>query len=129
HDALPISTGILIKTAGDNALITNNIVEGIGGVSFAGNTQAIYLEHGPDDVRVVGNKISLVTGVASSNGGVFIGDSTATNPSLNILIEGNTISDIHSLNRGAYAIHVNNGARAFPFTTSFTTVTIRNNTI
>src|SRR6266850_731864 len=123
------STGILIKTAGDNALITNNIIEEIGGVSFSGNTQAIYLENGPDDVRVVGNKISRVEGIPSSNGGVFIGDSTASNPSLNILIEGNTISDIHSVNRGAYAIHVNNGASTAPSATGFTTVTIRNNTI
>src|SRR6266446_4211333 len=35
------ATGILIKTAGNNALITNNIIERIGGVSFAGNTQGI----------------------------------------------------------------------------------------
>jgi hypothetical protein len=123
------STGILIKTVGNNALITNNIIERIGGVSFAGNTQAIYLENGPDDVTVVGNKISFVEGVITSNGGVFIGDSTASNPSLRILIEGNTISDIHSGIRGAYAIHVNNGASIAPSATGFTTVTIRNNAI
>ena len=123
------STGILIKTAGNNALITNNIIDVIGGASFAGNTQAIYLENGPDDVRVVGNKISRVEGIASSNGGVFIGDSTASNASLRILIEGNTISDIHSVNRGAYAIHVNNGASTAPTASGFTTVTIRSNTI
>src|SRR5882672_3606818 len=123
------STGILIKTAGDNALIIDNIIEEIGGVYFSGNTQAIYLENGPDNVKVVGNKISRVEGIPSSNGGVFIGDSTASNPSLNILIEGNTISDIHSVNRGAYAIHVNNGASTAPSATGFTTVTIRNNTI
>jgi hypothetical protein len=123
------STGILIKTTGDNALITNNIIQGIGGVFFAGNTQAIYLENGPDDVTVVGNKISFVEGVITSNGGVFIGDSTASNPSLRILIEGNTISDIHSGNKGAYAIHVNNGASIAPSAIGFTTVTIRNNAI
>jgi len=98
-------------------------------VSFSGNTQAIYLENGPDNVRVVGNKISRVEGIPSSNGGVFIGDSTASNASLNILIEGNTISDIHSVNRGAYGIHVNNGSSTAPSATGFTTVTIRNNTI
>ncbi len=123
------STGILIKTIGDKAFITNNIIEEIGGVSFSGNTQAIYLENGPDNVSVVGNKISRVEGVPSSNGGVFIGDSTASNPSLNILIDGNTISDIHSVNRGAYAIHINNGASTAPSATGYTTVTIRNNTI
>jgi hypothetical protein len=103
------STGILIKTTGDNALITNNIIQGIGGVSFADNTQAIYLENGPDGVTVVGNKISVIAGIKTSNGGVFIGDSTSANPSLNILIEGNSISDIVSATKGAYAIHINNG--------------------
>jgi hypothetical protein len=123
------STGILIKTAGNGALIINNIIDVIGGVSFAGNTQGIYLENGPDNVRVAGNKISRVEGIASSNGGIFIGDSAASNPSLNILIDGNSISDIHSVNRGAYAIHVNNGASTAPTATGYTTGTILNNSI
>jgi len=123
------STGILIKTVGDGAFITNNIIQGIGGVSFAGNTQAIYLENGPDDVTVVGNKISFVAGILSSNGGVFIGDSSSMNPSLNVLIEGNSISDITSTSvtppKGAYGIHVNNGNGS----TNNTGLVIRNNTI
>jgi len=123
------STGILIKTGGNGALITNNIIDTIGGATFAGNTQGVYLENGPDNVNVIGNKISHVEGIASSNGGIFIGDSTASNASLNILIEGNSISDIHSVSRGAYAIHVNNGASAAPSATGFTTVTILDNTI
>src|SRR5439155_2466902 len=93
-------TGILVKTAGDDALITNNIIQYIGGVSFSGNTQAIYLERGPDDVKVVGNRISNVASLPSSNGGIFIGDSTSPDPSLNILIQGNSISNIQSVNRG-----------------------------
>src|SRR5207247_10882049 len=32
-------TGILVKTAGDDALITRNIIQYVGGVSFSGNTQ------------------------------------------------------------------------------------------
>ncbi|HKS35741.1 MAG TPA: post-COAP-1 domain-containing protein [Verrucomicrobiae bacterium] len=123
------STGILIKTAGNNASIINNIINGIGGVSFSGNTQGIYLEHGPDNVSVVGNRIQGVEGILTSNGGIFIGDSTASNPSLNILIEGNSISDIHSVSRGAYGIQINNGASTAPSAVGFTTVTIRNNTI
>src|SRR5882724_7403364 len=124
------ATGILIKTAGNNALITNNIIEGIGGASFGGNTQAIYLENGPDNVTVVGNRIRFVEGILTSNGGIFIGDSTASFASVDILIEGNTISDIHSVNKGAYAIHVNNGASSAPTATGLTKrLTIRNNTI
>jgi hypothetical protein len=106
------STGILIKTAGDNALIANNIIERVGGAAFASNTQAIYLENGPDGVRIVDNRISQIVGVATSNGGVFIGDSAATNASRNTLIQGNSISDVQSVSRGAYAVHVNNRAGA-----------------
>ena len=123
------STGILIKTAGNGALITNDILDVIGGASFSGNTQGIYLENGPDSVQVIGNRISRVEGIASSNGGIFIGDSTSSDPSLNILIDGNEISNIHSVNRGAYAIHVNNGASSAPAATGYTTVTIQHNTI
>ena len=123
------SSGILIKTAGDNALITNNIIDTIGAVSLNANTQAIYLENGPDGVQVVGNRINNVAGILSSNGGIYIGDSTSANPSLNILLEGNSISNITSVNRGAYAIHVNNGASTAPSATGYTEVEIRNNTI
>ncbi|HYS51342.1 MAG TPA: hypothetical protein VEM33_05655, partial [Burkholderiales bacterium] len=49
------STGILIKTAGDSAFITNNIIEDIGGAAFSDNTQAIYLENGPDNVSILNN--------------------------------------------------------------------------
>lgn len=123
------ATGVLIKTVGDRAQIKNNIIDTIGGASFSGNTQAVYLENGPDNVSVVGNNIRNVTGVATSNGGIFIGDSTSSNPSLNILIQGNSISDISSVARGAYAIHVNNGASTTPSATGYTTAQIRDNTI
>jgi hypothetical protein len=122
-------TSVLIKTPGDNALVTNDIIDTVGGTSFAGNTQGIYLELGPDNVKVVGNRISRIEGIASSNGGVFIGDSTSGNPSINALIQGNVISDIHSVNKGAYGIHVNNGASTAPSATGYTTATIQNNTV
>ena len=123
------ASGIIIKTAGDDALITNNIIDTIGAASLNANTQAIYLENGPDGVNVLGNRINNVAGILSSNGGIYIGDSTSGNPSLNILIEGNSISNITSVSKGAYAIHVNNGASTAPSATGYTTVEIRNNTI
>jgi hypothetical protein len=119
------STGILVKTAGNNARILHNIIDGIGGASFSENTQAVYLEHGPDGVWVIGNRMRHIVGDRTSNGGVFIGDSTATDPSVDILIAGNTISDVQSLSRGAYGIHVNNGAKA----TGYTRVKILGNSI
>jgi hypothetical protein len=41
--------------------------------------------------------------------GVTIGDSTSTNPSVNTLIEDNSISNVTSDTRGAYGVSINNG--------------------
>ena len=97
---------ILVKTAGDDGFITNNIIQKVGSTSLTTNPAAIYLEYGPDRVRVVGNRISDVVSIPTAQG-ILIGDSTSNNASLNILIEGNSISDISST-RGAYGIQVNN---------------------
>jgi hypothetical protein len=60
---------------------------------------------------------------------VYIGDSTSADPSLNIIVAGNTISNVHSVNRGAYAIHTNNGSSTAPSAIGYTTVAIWGNTI
>jgi hypothetical protein len=117
---------ILVKTAGDDALVTNNIIEKVGSTSLATNPAAIYLENGPDRVRVVGNRISDVVSIPTAQG-ILIGDSASNNASRNILIEGNEISKISSVSKGAYGIQVNNGASATA--SGYTTVEIRNNTI
>lgn len=119
---------ILVKVAGDNALITNNIINTVGSTSLASNPAAIYLERGPDNVSVIGNQISNVHSIPTAQG-VLVGDSVSGNPSVNILIEGNTIENITSGTRGAYGIQVNNGASTAPTATGFTIVVIRDNTI
>jgi hypothetical protein len=122
--------GIAIKPTGTNAVITNNIFDGISTTDTSGNgtAQAIYLENGPDDVSITTNDIRNVLSARSAKG-ITIGDSTSGNPSLNILIEDNAISNITSTVRGAYGISVNNGSNTGPTATGFTTITIRNNTI
>jgi hypothetical protein len=120
--------GILIKTAGDDAVITNNIIDTVGAASLTTNPAAIYLERGPDRVGVVGNRITNVQSVPTAQG-ILVGDSTSPDPSLNILIRENSIEDITSGMRGAYGIQVNNGASAAPTATGFTTVAILGNTI
>jgi hypothetical protein len=112
--------GVTVKTAGDNAVIKNNIVDGLGSASYSQNTVGIYLELGPDNVRLSDNRINNVQSIPSAQG-VLIGDSTSTNPSLDIRVVNNTISNITSVNKGAYGIQANNGA--------FTTVKILNNDI
>ena len=119
--------GILVKTPGDNAVLTNNIIYQIGNVNFSPNTTAIYLEYGPDRVSVVRNLISTVQSVPSAQG-ILIGDSTSSNPSLNILVSGNRIEKILST-RGAYGIQVNNGSSTAATATGYTTVAILCNNI
>lgn len=119
---------ILVKTAGDNAVLENNLVKNVG-VSFAGDVQAIYLERGPDNVSILGNSIDNVQSSGRSAKAIFIGDSTSPDPSLNIAIQGNLLTNIASSVKGAYAIQVNNGASTSPSATGYTTVAIEDNTI
>lgn len=125
--------GITVKTAGDNAAIKNNIVDGIGGPSFLNHTVGIYLETGPDNVKVTDNKISHIqsaTAVTPGTAqGILVGDSTSANPSLGVLIDDNSISDITSAARGAYGVQLNNGASTVSTATGYTTAKITDNTI
>jgi hypothetical protein len=108
-DAVNDNNGVLIKTAGDAALITNNLISFVGTTSLTSNAQGVYLENGPDNVSIVDNDISKIASIPSAKG-IYIGDSTATFASTNTLISGNTISEIESASRGAYGIQVNNRA-------------------
>ena len=117
--------GILVKSTGSGAVISRNIIEQI---TATGAAQAIYLENGPDHVCILDNAISLISGDQSTKG-IFIGDSTSANPSRDIVIEDNKISDIYSASKGAYGILANNGASLDPAAIGYTEVEIRDNVI
>ena len=121
--------GIRIKTAGSGSVISNNTLSQIGDSALGEPTVAIYLELGPDNVSVLDNDITAVASGTRSAQGILVGDSTSSDPSLDILIQGNTITNITSATRGAYGIQVNNGASTAPTATGFATVEIRDNTI
>jgi hypothetical protein len=110
----PITTGaaigIDVKTAGTGAVIANNIIDGVttADPSANGSAQAVYLENGPDDVRILDNDLRNVQSGRSAKG-VHIGDAGSTNPSQNILVQGNSIQSITSGTRGAYGVSINNG--------------------
>jgi len=118
--------GIQVRPAGTGAVITNNIIDGISttDTTSQGAAQAIYLENGPDDVQVLANDLKNIQSNRSAKG-VHIGDSTSTNPSTNVLIEGNSIENVTSTARGAYGVSINNGNGS----TSNTRLVIQNNTI
>ena len=120
--------GVLIKTAGKDSEIKNNIIDSIGGPSYSPNTVGIYLENGPDNVKIERNRISNIQSTPSAQG-ILVGDSTSTDPAENVRIINNEIKNILST-RGAYGINVNNGATsASSPNTSYTTVSILGNAI
>jgi hypothetical protein len=120
-------TGVDIKTLGNNAVVRNNIVDNIGSQDYASNASGLYLELGPDNVKASNNKISRVQSVASAQA-ILVGDSTSANPSLGIMLDDNTISDVTST-KGAYGIHINNGASQDAAATGYTTGRIVGNSV
>jgi hypothetical protein len=107
--ALNAATGIDVKTAGNDAVITNNIFDMITTPDLGGNgtAQAVYLENGPDNVNISNNEMKNIQSNRSAKG-VLIGDNGGFNPSQNVLIKGNSIHDIASASRGAYGVSVAN---------------------
>src|SRR5256714_1320139 len=124
--------GIGVKVTGSDAVIANNIVHIVTTPDPNGAAQAIYLQNGPDRVSILGNDLKYVQSNKSAKG-VFVGDAASTDASTNILIEGNSITNITSVQaptsmipaKGAYGILINNGNGA----TSNSGLEIRNNTI
>lgn len=120
--------GIVVKTVGNNAVIKNNIVDDIGSTTYISNTVGIYLETGPDNVKVEKNKISNVQSIPSAHG-ILVGNSTSINPSLGVRIDSNKISDITSVSNGAYGVQLNNGAFVTTLPRGYTTGMITSNDI
>lgn len=102
---------ILIQQNSSDVTITNNIVQDVGSTTSNENVHTIYLAGGPDNVSIIGNVLSQLRSNDKTVSGVFVGDSTGTDVSENVLIQGNTISDVVSdgPNRkwGTYGILVN----------------------
>jgi hypothetical protein len=129
NNPVPTATvGIVVKVAGSGSVISNNTLAQIGTSASPQPVVGIYLERGPDDVSVLDNDISFVFSDRSAQG-ILVGDSVSGDPSLNVLIEGNTISNITSASRGAYGIQINNGASTVATATGFTTGRVSDNTI
>jgi len=118
--------GIDVKSTVSGTVIENNIVDSVTTPDPSGNgtAQAIYLEAGPDNVQILDNDLRNVHSNRSAKG-VTIGDSGSTNPSVKVVIDGNSIENVVSDTRGAYGVSINNGNGATPNTG----LVIRNNTI
>jgi hypothetical protein len=116
--------GIAVKGPGNNAVITNNVIDTITTSDPSGNgtAQAVYLTSGgPDGVQILGNAMRNIQSQRSAKG-VLIGDNGGTNPSQNTVIEGNSITNVTSATRGAYGVSVAN-------VVNVSGLQVRNNTI
>lgn len=121
--------GVIVRNAGNDATVKNNIVKTIGSNTFGSPVSGIYLERGPDGVEVTDNMISDVQSQGGSVHAVFVGDSSSTDPSENTRIDGNVILDLTSATRGAYGVLVNNGASTAAAATGYTEIKINENKI
>lgn len=101
--------GILINTAGANAVIQNNLLDTIitndPDDDNSSTAQAIYLQSGPDSVDILNNKIINVQSFRTAKG-VMVGANNAVDPATDVLVQGNTITGITSLGRGSYGVLV-----------------------
>lgn len=120
---------VIVKNAGNDAAVKENIIKTVGGSAFVGAATGIYLERGPDNVKVSENMISDVKSQTASVHAVFVGDSVSTDPSLNTRVNGNIVTDLTSATRGAYGILVNNGSSTNVVATGYTEVKITDNKI
>ena len=100
--------GIVVK-AGNNTTVNNNIIDTVTTPDPGGNgtAQAIYLENGPDNVKILNNGMNNIQSVRSAKG-VLIGFNGGADPSKNALVQGNSITNINSGTRGAYGVSVAN---------------------
>jgi hypothetical protein len=75
--------GVQIKTTGSDAVLMNNIFDGISSSDAGANgtAQAVYLENGPDNVNVSTNAIQNIKSSQSATG-IWIGNRAATDPSV-----------------------------------------------
>jgi hypothetical protein len=99
--------GVHVQSTGHEAVIVNNIFNTIINTTTTSNgftAQAIYLQGGPDNVRIEDNSITNVQSRGSAKG-VLVGDNGVANPSEGTIIEGNLISNVTS-QRGAYGISI-----------------------
>jgi len=102
---------IVVKSAGDDAVITNNVIDTVttSDTGSSGTAQGIYLEDGPDGVTISNNSIKNIISNRSAKG-ILLGANSAADAPQNTVITGNTISNVTSTTRGAYGILVGNPA-------------------
>jgi hypothetical protein len=102
---------VLVQQHSSDVEIANNLIEGVGTLSSNQNVHAIYLNDGPDDVRVIGNSLSALAADGRSVSAISVLDSTGNDCSDDVVIADNVISGVTSLGPirawGTYGIIAN----------------------
>lgn len=103
---------VVVHPSAANATIKNNIVDNVGSTTLGANVHAIIAEDGADGLQVLDNRFSNLNAGAKSLSAIGVLQSPSTDPSLGLVISGNTFTGIASAGKGAYGILLNNGAGA-----------------
>lgn len=95
-----------------NISLIHNIIENVGSASLTANAHAVLVNRGADNVTISHNRFNTLKSDTRSVSAIGVLDTASTDPSSDLLIEDNIISDVVSTSRGAYGIIINNGAGA-----------------
>lgn len=60
------ATGVRITTNGNDAVVVNNIFDGISSADAIGSAQAVHLEKGPDNVNISSNEMKNISGTQAA---------------------------------------------------------------
>lgn len=102
---------VSVTAAAADVTIQHNIVDNVGAVGLGSNVHAIVASSGPDNLRILDNRFNNIKAGAKSVSAIGILDSTASNSSTGLVVDGNTFTDIASTGgKGAYGIILNNKA-------------------
>lgn len=101
---------VSITPASSGVAITYNLVDSVGAVGLSSNVHAIVMQNGADSVTIAHNRFSNIKANAKSANAIGVLDTTSTNSTTGLVIQGNTFTDIASVTKGAYGIILNNHA-------------------
>jgi hypothetical protein len=105
-----------VTSSRSSLTVAHNIITNIGTAAALGNHYGVYFEVGSaapsSNLAITDNCINNVRGT-TTDGGILIGSSTATQVLTGANISQNIIGDIKSSTRGAYGVLINTGDEPF----------------
>lgn len=101
---------VVIHSTANGVNLSENLILEVGGKAYNEKVQAVYLQSGPDQVKIENNLFTRIHASNKSVNGIYSGDTLSTNTAEGLIIKDNRFVNITSATKGAYGILLNNGA-------------------